>query len=113
MAERSVNVLHIVGRAGKDPEVKDGATTKYAKFSVATTRRTKEAKTDWHRVTCFGKVAEIVEQYLKKGDRVYVEGSVEYSESNGKYYTDIIASEVVLLGGGERATASADPFADD
>ena len=118
MAERSVNVLHIVGRVGKEPEVKESASGQpYAKFSVATTRPTKEPKTDWHRVTVFGKTAEFVRDWVHKGDRIYVEGRVEYSESNGKYYTDVIASEVVALGSAGERTAAAPaptaPFADD
>jgi single-strand DNA-binding protein len=113
----SVNSVAILGNVGQDPEIKNTAGGTVAKLSIATTRRTKAKTTDWHRVTVFGKAAEIVEQYVKKGDRIHIQGRIEYSTSgegaDKKYYTDIIAHEVTLLGGRQAEPAPvADPFAD-
>lgn len=98
---RGVNRIHLIGNVGNDPEIRATSSgTRVAKLSLATGRY-KDDKTDWHRVTLFGKVVDVVEQYVRKGDRIYVEGRVEYSQTEGdngpKYWTDIIASELVLL----------------
>ncbi|MBT8211618.1 MAG: single-stranded DNA-binding protein, partial [Acidimicrobiia bacterium] len=63
-----------------------------------------QEKTEWHRVVCWDKLAEICERYLKRGDRVYVEGSIEYRQWEGqdgqtKYTTEIRARELIMLGG--------------
>lgn len=103
---RSVNKVILVGNVGSDPEVKTtGNGNTVASFSLATSwKRGDEEKTDWHRVSCFGKTAEIVEQYVSKGDRLYVEGRISYrqwenDEGEKRYFTDINAFEVVMLGG--------------
>lgn len=103
---RSVNKVILVGNVGSDPEVRTtGNGNTVASFSLATSwKRGDEEKTDWHRVSCFGKTAEIVEQYVSKGDRLYVEGRISYrqwenDEGEKRYYTDINAFEVVMLGG--------------
>lgn len=119
----SVNKVIIVGNLGVDPETRylpsgDAVTS----INVATTDRykdkstgeTKEA-TEWHRISFFGKLAEIAGQYLKKGSQVYVEGSLrtrKYTDKNGveKYATDIRADTMQMLGsrqgmGGEGAGA--------
>src|SRR5690606_17519480 len=62
-------------------------------------------ETQWHRVTFFGKLGEIAGEYLRKGSQVYVEGEIRYSKHTGddgvdRYYTDIIANEMQMLGGG-------------
>ncbi len=108
---RSVNKAIILGNLGKDPEIR--TTTNGAKvvtFSVATNRRWQgksgemQDDTQWHRVVAWDRLAEIVEQYLKKGDRIYVEGRLQYREwedQNGqkRYTTEIVARELVMLGG--------------
>jgi single-strand DNA-binding protein len=76
--------------------------------SLATNRQWKDGsgqqkeKTEWHRLTFFGRLVDIVDQWVKKGDRLYVEGRIEYSESETdgqkKYWTDIIVAEMVMLG---------------
>ena len=108
---RSLNKVMLIGNVGSEPEIRTtGGGTKLAKFSLATNRvyndrsGQRQEKTEWHRITCWDKTADIVEQYVKKGDRLYVEGSIEYSqteEEGGKprYWTDIIAREVLMLGG--------------
>lgn len=114
---RSVNKVFLIGNVGQEPEVRTTASgTKVARVSLATSRAwkdrngAKQEKTEWHRVTFWDRTAEIVEQFVHKGDRLYVEGRLEYSqtEQDGqtRYWTEIVAQELVLLGGGgERDTA--------
>lgn len=109
---RSLNKVMLIGNLGADPDVRTTPSgTKVVKVSIATNRSFQDRggqlqeKTEWHRVTFFGKLADIVEQYASKGDRVYIEGRIEYSQSQDdkggvKYFTDIVAQEVVLLGSG-------------
>ncbi len=107
---RSLNKALLIGNLGSDPEIRtipSGA--RVAQFSLATSRRwndkngQSQEKTEWHRVVVWDKLVDIVEQYVKKGDRIYVEGEIEYRqyEKDGvtKYSTEIRAREVLLLGG--------------
>ena len=108
-----LNQAQIIGHLGKDPEVRympNGNAV--ANFSIATTEKWKdkagEAKeqTEWHRVTVFDKLAEIVGMYLKKGSLVYVCGKIKtrkYTDKDGaeKYTTEIHAHEMKMLGGRE------------
>ena len=108
---RSLNKVLLIGNIGAEPEVKTtGGGTKYAKVSLATNRTFKDRsgqqqeKTEWHRLTFWDRLAELVEQYVHKGDRIYVEGRLEYSQTEDqqgqqRYWTDIIVQEMVLLGG--------------
>ena len=108
---RSLNKLMLIGNVGMEPEIRSAASgARVAKFSLATNRKWKtqsggeQERTEWHRVTCFGKLADIVEQYVHKGDRLYVEGRIEYSETvdddgRKRYWADVIAGEMVMLGG--------------
>ena len=109
----SVNKVILVGNLGKDPEVRylpNGSAV--ANITLATSRKYKDKngemveETEWHRVTFFDKLAEIVGQYLKKGRSVFVEGRIKtrkYTDKDGveKYATDIIANEMQMLGGRE------------
>ncbi len=109
---RSLNKVMLIGNLGADPDVKTTPSgTKVAKVSLATNRTwndrsgQQQEKTEWHRLTFWAKLADIVEQYVTKGDRLYVEGRIEYSQTqdesgNVKYWTDINVQEMVLLGGG-------------
>ncbi len=109
---RSLNKVMLIGNLGSDPEVRTTPSgTKVAKLSLATNRsfqdRTgqNQEKTEWHRLTFFGRLADIVEQYVTKGDRLYVEGRLEYSQTqdeqgNTRYWTDIVVNEMVMLGQG-------------
>jgi single-strand DNA-binding protein len=94
-----------------------------AKLSVATNRSwsdcsgQQQEKTEWHRLTFFGRLVDIVERWVKKGDRLYVEGRIEYSQTEGeggtKYWTDIVVNEMVILGstgGGESGAAAGGGF---
>lgn len=108
---RGINKAILVGNLGNDPETRytQGGMA-VTKVSLATTESRKDKdgnrqeKTSWHRVTFFGKLAEIAAEYLRKGSQVYVEGRISYSEHTGddgtkRYYTDIIADEMQMLGG--------------
>lgn len=118
---RSVNKAIIVGHVGSDPEVRaTNSGVRVATLSVATGRQwtdkagAKQEKTEWHRAVAWDKLAEIVERYVKKGDRLYIEGEIEYRsyEKDGetKYMTEIRVRDLVMLGGkdaGERQPAAA------
>lgn len=107
----SLNKVQIIGNLGRDPETRympsgDAMTS----ITVATTESWKDKatgekkeQTEWHRITFFGKLAEIAGQYLKKGSQVYVEGSLrtrKYTDKDGveKYATDIKADTMQMLG---------------
>jgi single-strand DNA-binding protein len=108
---RALNKVMLIGNVGNDPEIRaTGSGARIAKISLATNRSwtdrnsgQKNEKTEWHRLTFFGRLVDIVEQYVKKGDRLYVEGRIEYSQTEGdqgpKYWTDIVVLEMVMLGG--------------
>jgi len=94
----NVNKVILVGRAGKDPEAREtGKGESVANISLATNSGYGDnEKTDWHRVTFFGKLASTVIEYVKKGQELYVEGRISYSKYTGKdgiekYSTSIIA----------------------
>ncbi len=104
---KSLNKVMLIGRLGRDPEVKytaDG--TAYAKFSVATsdTYKSKDGsdveKTEWHYITVWRKLAEICGQYLKKGSKIYLEGSIRSyvdPKDETKKYTGIDMTEMIML----------------
>jgi single-strand DNA-binding protein len=110
----SVNKSIIVGNLGNDPEIRylpNGDAV--ANLSIATTDKytdksgDKKEVTEWHRVSFFGKVAEVCGQYLKKGSQVYVEGSIrtrKYTDKEGieRYATEIRGDRMQMLGGGGR-----------
>lgn len=107
----SLNKVFLMGRLGKDPESKtlqDG--TAICSFSVATSESfkdksgQKQEKTEWHFCKTFGRLAEICNQYLKKGRQVLVEGKIQtrsWDDKDGvkKYATEILASNVTFIGG--------------
>jgi single-strand DNA-binding protein len=109
---RSLNKVMLIGNVGAEPEIRStGAGTRIAKVSLATNRTfsdrsgQQQDKTEWHRLTFWDKLAEVVERYVHKGDRLYVEGRIEYSQTqddqgNVKYWTDIVVREMVMLGAG-------------
>ncbi len=112
---RSLNKVILIGNLGADPEVRSTSNGgRVATLSIATSRRWKgqsgdnQEKTEWHRVvlwnTKFATLADIAERYCKKGDKVYVEGSIEYRswqdrEGQTRYTTEINARELILLSG--------------
>ena len=105
----SVNKAIIIGNAGKDPETKyTDAGVAVCTLTLATKHSWKEKegqrqeKTEWHRVVFWGKLAEIVDRYVRKGSQVYVEGRIEtrkWTDKNGndKYTTEIVADQMQML----------------
>jgi single-strand DNA-binding protein len=108
---RSLNKAQLIGNLGADPELRSTTSgTRVATLSVATSRQwtgrdgQDQEKTEWHRVICWDRLADVCERYLKRGDRVYVEGSIEYRQWEGqdgqtRYTTEIRAREMIMLGG--------------
>jgi len=105
---RGINKVILVGNVTKDPESRGNSV---ASFGVATNEQwkdkdgNKQERTEVHRVTAFGKLAEIISRYVKKGTLVYLEGSIrteKYTDKSGaeRYSTGVIASELQMLGGG-------------
>lgn len=107
-----MNKVILIGRLTKDPEVRyTGDNMAVASFTVAIDRQSKEKKTDFPRVTVFGKQAENCERFLKKGRLVGVEGSIatgSYEDKDGKkvYTTDVSASRVEFLEWGDKEDAN-------
>ena len=114
----SVNKVILVGNCGRDPEIRylpSGQAV--ANISIATTSRRKDKNTgeniettEWHRVTFFDKLAEIVGEYVKKGNPLYVEGRLKYGKFTNKdgheqNTCDIVATEMQLLGSRQGAGA--------
>jgi single-strand DNA-binding protein len=107
----SVNKVILVGNLGRDAELKfTPSGFPISSFSLATTDRRKDKdnnwqeKTEWHRIKLLGKQAESLQDYLKKGKQIYVEGRLEtrsWDDKDGqkKYMTEIIADRIQLLGG--------------
>jgi single-strand DNA-binding protein len=124
---KTVNRVTLLGNVGKNPEVRaapSGSTI--ANFSIATTDRFKDKagdwkeSTDWHSIASFGKLAEIVRDYVHKGSPLYVEGKLRTRswEKDGQkqYRTEVIADNIVLLGSGkpsERAVEAVEQEAED
>jgi len=108
---RSLNKVTLIGNVGNDPEIRATSSgSRVAKVSLATNRtfqdRTgqQQERTEWHRLTFFSRLADIVEQWVNKGDQLYVEGRIEYSQTtddsgNTRYWTDIVVQEMIMLGG--------------
>ena len=107
------NKVQLIGHLGMNPEIKtlDGG-RKLAKMSIATNESYKNAKgelvkeTQWHNIIAWGKTAEIIEKYLKKGNEVAVEGKLinkTYTDKEGikRYATEIEVNELLMLGGKE------------
>ena len=105
---RSINKVILVGNVGRDPDVQTTSSgTKVAHLSLATSRRIQregsyEERTEWHRLTVWDKLAQLAEEYVRKGDRLYVEGRMEYGsfEKNGLTIptAEVSVRELVMLG---------------
>ena len=110
---RGINKVILVGNLGADPEVKQTQTGGYiATLSVATSEQwndrqsgQKHEKTEWHRVVLFNRLAEIAQQYLRKGGSVYIEGKIQTRKWQNQqgvdvYTTEVVAQQMQMLGGG-------------
>jgi single-strand DNA-binding protein len=114
---RSLNKVTLIGNLGNDPEVKSTTNgSRVASFSLATSRNwndasgVKQEKTEWHRCVVWNSkgssLADVVERYVKKGDKLYIEGRIEYrqwqdKENQTRYITEINVRELIMLGGGK------------
>ena len=107
----SVNKVILIGNLGKDPDVRhleNGATV--ANFPIATSENYKDRKTgekvsqtEWHNIVVWRGLADITERYLKKGDKVYIEGKLrtrswQDQDGNTKYTTEVVADNLTMLG---------------
>lgn len=116
---RSLNRITLIGNTGADPDVRTTqGGTKVARVSLATTRTWKDRNggkqeaTAWHRLTLWERLAEIAESYVRKGDRIYIEGRMEYGsyEKDGATIptAEVVVTELIMLSGaGERDAAPA------
>ncbi len=125
---KSINKVILIGRLGKDPELKYTASgTPFCRFSMATddvwndkTSGERQEKTEWHNIVAWDRLAEICNQYLTKGQLVYIEGALQTrewddQEGNKRRTTEIRARDMVMLGskgegagGGQRRAAAAE-----
>ena len=110
---KTINRVELLGRVGKEPEMRyTSGGTAVTNLSLATDRPRKdgESTTDWHRVVCWAKLAETINQYVAKGDRLYVTGRLVYdsyeapstgsgqaTDGQRRYYTEVHARDVVFL----------------
>lgn len=105
---KSLNQVQLIGNLGKDPEVKyTQSGTPVAKFSIATNESFKDKKgewqerTDWHTVVVWARLAEIVKEYLSKGDKVYISGRLQtrsWDDAGTKRYaTEVIGADLIML----------------
>jgi len=114
----SVNKVIVLGRLGRDPEVRSlDNGNMVANFSVATSETYKDKstgekkeKTEWHNIVMWGKAAEIAQKYLKKGDQVYIEGKLQTRswEKDGvtRYTTEVVGNTLTLLGANNNSGSS-------
>ena len=123
---RSVNKVILVGHVGQDPEGRSTpAGTRVCNTSLATNGRKRQDGSEpvfWHRLTFWGKTAQFVEEYVRKGSRIYTEGRIEYGSyektgDSGEMFTvptaEIIVHEVVLLSPKENGNDNTSPEADE
>ncbi len=109
---RGINKVTILGVTGADPEIRNMPNgNSVANLSVATSEQWKDKatgqrqeKTEWHRIVFFGRLAEVVEKYVKKGNQIYIEGRLQTrkwtdKQGNDRYTTEIVAAEMQMLGG--------------
>ena len=112
---KSLNKVMLIGNLGKDPEIRyTGAGLPVATFSLATNESWKDQegnlqeRTEWHNIVAWSKLAEICQQYLKKGKKIYIEGRIQtrsYDDKNTgqkKYITEILANSMLLLDSRQR-----------
>jgi single-strand DNA-binding protein len=122
---RSLNKVMLIGNLGNDPEIR--STTggnRVASFSLATSRSwsgtngEKQEKTEWHKCVAWNSrgtgLVDVIEKYCKKGDRLYVEGRIEYrqwqdKEGQTRYTTEVNVREMMMLGGGRGGDGEGEP----
>jgi len=120
---RSVNKVILIGNLGKDPEVRHLENgTSVASFSLATSETYKDrntgqpiTNTDWHNIVLWRGLADVAEKYVKKGDKIYIEGKLKTrswqdQEGNTKYTTEVVADNMVMLGRNENSSNPGNNF---
>ncbi len=118
---KSLNKAMLIGNLGKDPELRYTTSGKaVANFSLATSDSWKDAdgnaqeRTEWHNIVAWQKLAEICGEWLKKGEKVYIEGRIQnrsYDDKNTgqkRYISEVVAENMIMLGGGGARNAAAD-----
>ena len=123
---RGINKVILIGHLGQDPEVRAlPSGSSIANLRIATTESWKDKQsgefkeqTEWHTVVLFGRTAEVAAEYLKKGSQVYIEGSLrtrKWQDKQGqeRYTTEIVANEMLMLGGRSSGAGAAAPEARD
>ena len=106
MAQRGINKVTIIGNVGQDPDVRfmpSGDAVANLTLATSETWKDKQTgeqkeKTEWHRVAIFGKLAEIVQQYVQKGDKLYIEGKLQTRKWQNQQGVDMYTTEIVLQG---------------
>ena len=119
-----LNKESLIGNLAKDPEARTlPSGQSVALFSIATNYAWRDAKTkekknraDFHRVVAWGKLAEIITTYLKKGSKVFLEGRIqnrswEDKNKNKRYMTEVVASDLIMLGGSNKKAVTGDETA--
>ena len=118
-----INKVILIGNLGRDPEVHTASSGSIVtQLSVATSRRVKQQdgsygdEVEWHRVVCFGKIAEIASDYLSKGRQIYVEGRLrtrKYADKQGveRWVTEIVCEKIQMLGRRDDGAQAAAPTA--
>ena len=107
----SLNKAQLIGNLGADPEIRQATNgNAIANLNIATSEKwtdkngEKRENTEWHRVVIFGKLADVVGQHVRKGDRIYVEGKIQTRkwqdrDGNDRYTTEIVGNQMLMLGG--------------
>lgn len=114
----SVNKVILLGNIGKDPEVRETKAGNVVNMVMATSEKYTDKNgqnhenTEWHNLVVFGKLADIVSKYVKKGDKLYIEGSIttrkwEDKEGNTRYTTEVKVRDLTMLGGGDKKSQPA------
>lgn len=106
-----LNSVQIIGRVGKEPELRSAGNTNIANLSIGVTKKwtkdgQKQEKTAWIPVTFFGKTVEVIQNYVKKGDLLYVEGEWDNSsydkDGETRYVTKLVGNKLTMLGSGQK-----------
>ena len=120
----SVNKVILVGRLGGDPEVRYTANQQpICSFGLATSERYKDKegnmqeKTEWHNISMFGRLAEVGNEYLKKGSQIFIEGRLQTrkwqtKEGQDRYTTEVVAATMQMLGSKDSSSGASDSSSD-
>jgi len=117
-----LNQVSLIGNVGQDPDIRYASNgNAIANFSLATTEKwtkdgERQEKTEWHRISAFGKLAEIIEEYVNSGDKLFVQGKLQtrkWADKEGveRYTTEIVINTMEMLGGrgGQQSAPRRDP----